>query len=184
VWLCFTPTSVIACVGTRLSRRFHQSQVCLRAGAGDLHLLPYQAPTEDGSWSFELDAFLMRPRARGRVWLSSGEPTTRPAIDFRFLNDPDGTDVALLRDSAWPLPVELARTSPLSRLATLEPGSLEDTWGGSVTGYGHAVGTCRMGSAPDHEAVCDAGGAVGGMANVTVADASLIPTIPRANTQH
>ena len=48
--------------------------------------------------------------------------------------------------------------------------------------YSHSVGTCRMGPSPGRGDVVDAGGCVHGLANVFVADASVIPRIPRANT--
>ncbi len=46
----------------------------------------------------------------------------------------------------------------------------------TVRGYFHPVGTCALGS------VVDAGGAVLGYENLYVADASVMPTMPRANT--
>jgi choline dehydrogenase-like flavoprotein len=52
----------------------------------------------------------------------------------------------------------------------------------SVRGYYHPVGTCRMGHPEDTNAVVDGSGRVHGLANLVVADASIMPTIPRANT--
>jgi 5-(hydroxymethyl)furfural/furfural oxidase len=46
----------------------------------------------------------------------------------------------------------------------------------------HACGTCRMGSATDPESVVDPDGAVIGVANLFVADASIMPRITRTNT--
>ena len=48
--------------------------------------------------------------------------------------------------------------------------------------YYHPVGTCRMGLAREREAVVDARGRVHGLDNLYVADASIMPVIPRANT--
>ena len=45
----------------------------------------------------------------------------------------------------------------------------------------HPSGTCRMGPATDLEAVVDHTGQVHGIAGLRVADASVFPTIPRAN---
>jgi choline dehydrogenase len=47
---------------------------------------------------------------------------------------------------------------------------------------GHPYGTCAMGSDPQLGAVCDARGSVHGVESLTVADASIMPTIPSANT--
>ncbi len=51
-----------------------------------------------------------------------------------------------------------------------------------VGGTWHPSGTCRMGAADDPMAVCDGAGRVRGVDGVSVCDASLMPTIPRANT--
>lgn len=53
---------------------------------------------------------------------------------------------------------------------------------GAVGGTWHASGTCRMGKPEDKMAVTDASGLVYGLSNLRVCDASLMPSIPRANT--
>ena len=52
----------------------------------------------------------------------------------------------------------------------------------NVVGTFHPVGTCRMGRAEDRAAVTDAAGRVHGVAGLRVIDASIMPTIPRGNT--
>jgi 5-(hydroxymethyl)furfural/furfural oxidase len=52
----------------------------------------------------------------------------------------------------------------------------------NVFGVWHASGTCRMGQAGDPEAVVDPAGRVIGMENLYVADASVMPRLPSANT--
>jgi len=52
----------------------------------------------------------------------------------------------------------------------------------NVAGTFHPVGTCRMGRAEDRAAVTDAAGRVHGVAGLRVIDASIMPTIPRGNT--
>jgi 5-(hydroxymethyl)furfural/furfural oxidase len=52
----------------------------------------------------------------------------------------------------------------------------------NVAGTFHPVGTCRMGRADDRAAVTDAAGRVHGVAGLRVIDASIMPTIPRGNT--
>jgi choline dehydrogenase-like flavoprotein len=50
------------------------------------------------------------------------------------------------------------------------------------THYFHPVGTCALGAARDPDAVCDGSGRVHGLDRVVVADCSLMPVVPRANT--
>ena len=58
-----------------------------------------------------------------------------------------------------------------------------DEWiDGAIEHYYHPVGTCAMGAVDDPLAVTDAKGRVHGLENVFVADCSIMPVIPRANT--
>ena len=52
----------------------------------------------------------------------------------------------------------------------------------NVAGTFHVCGTCRMGAADDPDAVVDPEGRVHGVAGLRVADASVMPTVPRGNT--
>jgi 5-(hydroxymethyl)furfural/furfural oxidase len=52
----------------------------------------------------------------------------------------------------------------------------------NVAGTFHVSGTCRMGRAEDRGAVVDSAGRVRGVAGLRVADASIMPTVPRGNT--
>jgi 5-(hydroxymethyl)furfural/furfural oxidase len=54
--------------------------------------------------------------------------------------------------------------------------------GNSVAGVWHASGTCRMGAADDPMAVTDGEGRVYGIAGLRICDSSIMPSIPRANT--
>ncbi len=60
--------------------------------------------------------------------------------------------------------------------------ALTDFVGKTVGGVWHASGTARMGRADDDLAVTDGAGRVHGVAGLRVCDASLMPSIPRANT--
>jgi 5-(hydroxymethyl)furfural/furfural oxidase len=52
----------------------------------------------------------------------------------------------------------------------------------NVAGTFHVCGTCRMGRADDRGAVVDTQGRVRGIAGLRVVDASIMPSIPRGNT--
>jgi choline dehydrogenase len=170
--------------------RDYQSQVALRTASGkcpsgfDLHVLPYRS--EEGD--HYILAHAMRPRSRGRVSLRSSEANDPPRIQLGFLSDTEGHDIRTLTDGVH-VARRIAKERPFSELIAteLEPGieanetELERFIRDRVTGYAHAVGTCRMGSESDQEAVVDETGRLFGLTNVYVADASIIPSIPAAN---
>ena len=52
----------------------------------------------------------------------------------------------------------------------------------NVAHYYHPVGTCRMGPERESEAVVDRQGKVHGLDFLYIADCSIMPVIPRANT--
>jgi 5-(hydroxymethyl)furfural/furfural oxidase len=60
--------------------------------------------------------------------------------------------------------------------------ALADHIRSNVAGTFHPVGTCRMGGPDDRDAVTDPAGRVRGIAGLRVIDASIMPTIPRGNT--
>jgi choline dehydrogenase len=129
---------------------------------------------------------LLTPASRGEVRLASADPTDAPLVDPRYLYA--RTDHEDLLEG-----LRLARRlfqGPSLKAATggqaLDPPAWDeetlDTFirdrGGSEW---HPVGTCRMGT--DSAAVVDSTTMqVNGVAGLHVADASVMPTIPRANT--
>jgi len=176
--------------------KLYQSQVILKALADGrqeeslLHVLPYQAPDESGTWRFALMVFVMKPQSRGSVRLSGRDPHDAVHIDFNFASDPAGHDIAALT-AGIRLVRRLAELPPLSHAVRreIDPGQRLDSGAerarfirSRATGYAHSVGTCRMGPSSEAGDVVDPNGLVHGTENVFVADASIIPEIPRANT--
>jgi 5-(hydroxymethyl)furfural/furfural oxidase len=70
---------------------------------------------------------------------------------------------------------------PLDQLVADE-GRLEEHIRTNIAGTFHVSGTCRMGAADDPSVVVDPIGRVREVENLRVADASIMPIIPRANT--
>jgi 5-(hydroxymethyl)furfural/furfural oxidase len=60
--------------------------------------------------------------------------------------------------------------------------ALADYVRNNVAGTFHVCGTCRMGRPDDPDAVVDNGGRVRGLSGLRVVDASIMPAIPRGNT--
>ncbi|MBV8097198.1 MAG: GMC family oxidoreductase N-terminal domain-containing protein [Acetobacteraceae bacterium] len=71
--------------------------------------------------------------------------------------------------------------SSLGKLLANE-ARLEEFVRNNVFGVWHASGTCRMGRESDPDAVVDPGGKVIGSENIWIADASVMPRLPTANT--
>ncbi|ACL59651.1 GMC family oxidoreductase [Methylobacterium nodulans] len=69
----------------------------------------------------------------------------------------------------------------LGRIAS-DDAALRDFVRDAVFGVWHASGTCRMGDPDDARAVVDPSGQVIGVEGLTVADASVMPSLPSANT--
>jgi 5-(hydroxymethyl)furfural/furfural oxidase len=70
---------------------------------------------------------------------------------------------------------------PLSALM-VDDAALQDALRRTVTGFYHPAGTCRMGAANDPFAVVDPAGRVHRVPGLRVVDASIMPQIPRGNT--
>jgi choline dehydrogenase len=151
--------------------------------APDLELLFAPVLFEDGGLTpprghgFTIGAILLQPRSRGVVRLRSSDPFDAPLIEPRYLSHP--ADLETLVHG-----VQLAR-----RLATmqafaefvgdeLEPGStpIEQSIRERAQTLYHPVGTCRFGDVVDEEL------RVLGLEGLRVADASVIPHVPRGHT--
>ena len=78
--------------------------------------------------------------------------------------------------------VNNAGVGNLKPLTSYTDREFELIWKVNVAGTFHPVGTCRMGTADDRDAVVDAVGRVRGIAGLRVVDASIMPTAPRGNT--
>ncbi len=94
--------------------------------------------------------------------------------------------IAALLDIAPPLSDRMlsSLTSGVSDLAGLaaDDARLRSHVEKNIAGTFHLVGTCRMGHPDDNKAVVDSHGCVRGAQGLRVADASIMPTVPRANT--
>ena len=156
-------------------------------GPYDLHVIPVAAHGQSlFAGRVLIGVAALEPRSRGCLRLPSSDPEAMPLLDHGFLGDPDGLDVAVLIEGIGRIR-ELVRTEPLRSLAGSEtkPGSsadLDDAIRRTVTHYFHPVGTCAMGKVSDPNAVCGGDGTVHGLDRVIVADCSLMPVVPRANT--
>lgn len=154
-------------------------------GLYDLHVFPVCASNQTSLLHGRIlvEVACVTPRSRGRLDIASPDPEAQPTIDHAYLSDPDGYDLAVLRDGLQ-LAEQLLEQPPL-RAILGEPFDVFDTdeaIRANVAHYYHPVGTCRMGHDRDPLAVCDADGRLRGLEGIVVADVSILPTITRANT--
>jgi choline dehydrogenase len=158
--------------------------------AFDLHLYPLGSRLPGGDWRFAIYAAIMTPQSRGTVRLSGAAPEAPPVIDHCYFGDAEETDLEVLLDGIK-LARRLGNSPPLSDLAGAEvfPGleqrdraTLRDHLRATATHDYHPVGSCKMGPASDPSAVVDHRGRVYGVERLFVADASIMPVVPRANT--
>ena len=154
-----------------------------------------------------LYGWLNRVASTGRITLASTNPTIDPAVDSNLLSHPEdmrrmlqmiGDMKAIAREPAlsrFVISAELAPMDPtygfdtsaaVGGLPIFDESMTEDVLAtfilSNVTDAAHISGTCRMGSADDPNVVVDDHGRVLGLENLRVADASIFPWVPCANT--
>jgi choline dehydrogenase len=148
---------------------------------------PFHSPATPGpQFGSTRLVWLMTPASRGTVRLRDPNIETPPLIDPNYLADE--RDIARLT-------IGLRHARQLGNRASLKrwherealPGpevqddaAIHDYIRRGMLSYFHHVGTCRMGSDPS--AVVDPRLRVNGIDGLRVADASVIPSIPSANT--
>jgi choline dehydrogenase len=137
--------------------------------------------------AFTIASAVVAPRSRGRLIFRSPDPLVPPGIDFGLLSDPDGIDasvacegIRLSRRIAATPPLAAHNAGEISPGASIESGRdlLEFASDDMQTVY-HPTSTCRMGS--DERAVVDPELRVRGVGSLGIADASVMPSVPRGH---
>jgi choline dehydrogenase len=126
---------------------------------------------------FTLLAAPLQPKSRGNVTLASGNPNDPPRIDPGYLTEPE--DRERLSQAA-----EKARGIVQAEpFAAYRGVAASDEIEERALSLHHAAGTCRMGPNPtgDAASVVDSALRVHGVAGLRVADASVMPALPRAH---
>lgn len=158
----------------------------------DMHFVPGFGTTDRSPTGALASLFVsvVKPTSRGRLSLRSSDPSDPPRVDTGYLTHPD--DLARLVEGLRAAR-RVVRERPAAAIATgpeLLPGpdvpddeeALAAYARATVGTYHHWVGSCPMGPRPEAGAVVDAKGRVHGVDGLVVADASIMPEVPAANT--
>ncbi|HEY5989260.1 MAG TPA: GMC family oxidoreductase N-terminal domain-containing protein [Streptosporangiaceae bacterium] len=143
--------------------------------------------------AFSLLIALVEVRSRGQVWLRNADPRHKPVIDPAYLSD--STDIEPLVEGIR-MAREFAATGALGKVckAELSPGpdvrtdaELREFIRRDLVTLYHPVGTCAMGgdsrlALTKLTSVVDPELRVRGVEGLRVVDASVMPVVPRGNT--
>ncbi|KAK4495264.1 hypothetical protein PRZ48_013593 [Zasmidium cellare] len=129
-----------------------------------------------------------KPLSLGSVYIRSRKPEDQPVVDPRYLTtSPDRVCARQAVRLAYRIMQSEAMQQQLGPIINLtrdvvDSDSLLDAWiHGQYTSTYHFTGSCRM-ATRNLGGVVDQTGSVYGIQGLRVADASVIPTIPAANT--
>jgi choline dehydrogenase len=150
----------------------------------DLHVFHSHLAMPPGGRFFSTQIWLLEPAESGTLHLTSPEPTAPPRIRGGIGHPQDVTRlaqaIAFVRQLLAPpvlAPWLGAEVAPGEACT----GEALRTWVQEhLEPYHHACGTARLGPPSDRLAVCAPDGRVYGFENLYVADASLVPVLPRA----
>ena len=135
---------------------------------------------------FTISIGILNPRSVGSLHVKSSDPLEQALMDPRYLSDDHDTRMYV---QGIGIARKIAAQTALKNLIVREtrPGPVVDGEAAileyiksTVSTSWHMVGTCKMGH--DDMAVVDPQLRVHGMANLSVVDASVFPTIPSSNT--
>jgi choline dehydrogenase len=135
-----------------------------------------------GSWA--MFGGLVRPKSRGRIRLTGPNPLDPLQIEPQHLSHPDDLKAAIacvqlcreIGNSAALRPFTKHEVMP----GNLKGGALENFIRDSVVTYHHQTCTAKMGR--DSMSVVDGDLKVYGIANLRIADASIMPCVTTGNT--
>ncbi len=134
---------------------------------------------------------LAQCHARGSVTITSPDPEATPAADFNLLGDPRDVRLArhllrhafeLVRAGGFPKGTAVVDVNGDAVDPNMSDAEL-DAWAKWVVrDTAHAASGCAIGGPDDRNAVLDTQCRVRGIERLRVADTSVVPTVPRANT--
>lgn len=150
-------------------------------------LFENEGTTPPSQHGVSIVSVLLQPYSVGTIRLVSADARAKPLIDPNYLGDPRDRTIVLqgLRAALRILDTPAMTAVVRERLAPASPTPSDDELVAHIRLFGqtlyHPVGTCRMGAADN--AVVDSQLRVHGIGALRIADASVMPRIPRGHTQ-
>jgi choline dehydrogenase len=128
---------------------------------------------------------LLTPHSRGNVRLASNDPSAKPIVHHAFYTEGDDMQrmiagMRLTLDICAQPALAPYCVEPCIGAAGDSDEAIRDLIARTTYSVYHPVGTCRMGT--DAQAVVDAELRVNGLDGLRVVDASVMPMVPRGNT--
>lgn len=149
--------------------------------------LPFALAPRDGkTYGYSFHICQLMPESRGDIRLRSSNPAEHPAIRANYLAEE--VDRRTMRDAfrvveriaGQPAFDEVRDGRMVPPDGPMTDAQVDDWIAGAATTVFHPVGTCKMGT--DGMAVVDPRLRVHGVEGLRVIDASIMPTLVRANT--
>jgi choline dehydrogenase-like flavoprotein len=152
----------------------------------DLQITPFAIRRDGGRRELGMSISLQLPDGEGDV--CAGGPALDDPARIRWPFTALPANVARLRDG-WRTAVAIARASgllaqpdALDAETMMDDDEIDRLVADSHTAFYHGVGTCRMAGETGEDGVVDADCRVFDVDGLRVCDASIIPTVPRSNT--
>ncbi len=150
----------------------------------DLQITPYVQPTPGGGAELSESVSMQQPVGAARISVRSADPEAHAQMDWPFAGEPHNierirwgwrTMARIVEESGVSLdPDGVRRTGAMTDTQLDEHIALEHT------AFYHGVGTCAM--AEGEHSVVDPACRVRGIEGLRVVDTSVVPTVPRSNT--
>ena len=151
----------------------------------DLQITPFVRRHADGARSIAMSVSLQLPDGEGSITPTSLDPDAAAHIGWPFAAIAE--NIRRIREG-YRMAARIARATgittdadAITRDLDLDDATLDERIAIEHTAFYHGVGTCRMGVDPA-TSVVDPQCRVHGVAALRIIDASILPTVPRANT--
>jgi choline dehydrogenase len=151
----------------------------------ELQITPFVRRHPDGARSLAMSVSLQLPDGEGSITPTSLDPDAPPSIVWPFAAVPE--NVRRIREG-FRIAARIASASGIAtdpaairRDLEVDDATLDERIAEEHTAFYHGVGTCRMGI-DAATSVVDDRCLVHGIAGLRLVDASILPTVPRANT--